>query len=89
MKPERRQLTIAFIESAECDWPATVKERAKEIIKLTADLQVKRHQLADLNMMEASKINLMQEVAGIHQLLANAYRNMSKELVYHLSRIGH
>lgn len=83
-----RSLTVAFIESAECDWPPTVKERAKEIIKLTSQLSQKRHELSELNMMDVAKVGPMQEVAQLHQNLANAYRNLSKELVYHLSRMG-
>lgn len=82
----KRQLTIEYINSDECPWPQTVKERGREIIQLSASLAARKRELSELDMLEATKIGLMQEVAQLHQTLANAYRNMSKELVYHLSR---
>jgi hypothetical protein len=80
------KLTREYIRSAECPWPDTVKARAEEVIKLTAELAVKRHRLAELDMGEYDKIEQMNEVAQLHYQLGRAYTNMSKELVYHLSR---
>ena len=81
-----RKLTIAFIDSPECNWPATVKERAKEIIRLSAELSFEKKRLAEMDMLDRHKMGLLSKVGGLHQRLANAYRNLSKELVYHQAR---
>jgi hypothetical protein len=83
-----RKLTIAYIDSPECDWPATVKERAKEIIRLTAELSFEKARVSQMDMLDRHKAGALSKVGLMHQQLANAYRNLSKELVYHQSRIN-
>jgi hypothetical protein len=80
------KLTIEWIRSPACVWPATVKARAEEIVRLNSELAAKRQQLAEINMGDYDKIEHMNAVASLHYLLGRAYTNMSKELVYHLSR---
>jgi hypothetical protein len=50
-----RKLTIAYIDSPECDWPATVKERAKEIIRLTAELSFEKARVSQMDMLDRSQ----------------------------------
>lgn len=78
-----RRLTIAYIESRECSWPHTVKEQAKLVIRLSAELTTKRKKMSELNMMEPEKADLMEDVAQLHQHLGVAYRNMARELKYY------
>jgi hypothetical protein len=87
--PARKQtaLTMEYIQSSDCTWPETVKMRAVDVIKLTSLLASKRHKLVGVNMNDVAKIELMNEVALLHHQLGRAYTNMSKELVYHISRI--
>jgi uncharacterized protein YicC (UPF0701 family) len=82
MSNGERRLTIAYIESRDCSWPFTVKEQAKLVLRLSAELTTKRRKLAELNMMEPEKIDLMEDVARLHQHLGVAYRNMARELKY-------
>lgn len=83
-----RKLTLAYIDSPECEWPATVKERAKEIIRLTAQLSFEKDRTSRMDMLDRHKAGALSKVGLLHQQLANAYRNLAKELVYHQSRVN-
>lgn len=77
-----------LVKVNDSDWPPTVKERAKEIVKLTADLRAKNNRAANVGMLLPEKVALMAEIGEIHMQLATACRNLSKELAYHLSHIN-
>jgi hypothetical protein len=79
--------TIEWINSAGCDWPVSVKQRAVEIIKLRSEVYVATQRTTQNDMMQHSKIEEINRIAGLYQQLANEYRNLGKELVYYLSQI--
>lgn len=85
-KPARP--TIQWINSAACEWPVSVKQRATEIIKLRSEVYVATQKTVGEDMMEPGKIEQLNRIAELYQRLANEYRNLSKELVYYLTQAG-
>ena len=87
-RPPEHKLSMDYIRINEASWPPTVKARAKEIVKLTADLRIKNQAVAETDMLDPGKVGLMAEVGELHMQLATACRNLSKELAYHISHIN-
>src|SRR5678816_4266793 len=78
-----RGYSINWIRSSACDWPSSVKEQAVLVIKLRADLSAIHHRFVQPEMLSPEKASLGERLADKQQELANAYRNLSKEIAFH------
>jgi hypothetical protein len=76
-------MTLEEIDAA--DWPAIVKEKAKQVLAARSNLNETLLQTRQTKMMSGEKASELARIANAHQHLARLYRELSKELVYSLA----
>ena len=62
-----------------------MKERAKDVLRLSREVKRLRNQMAEVNMMDAVKAGMVYKLSEVMIELGTAYRNLSKELTYYIS----
>jgi hypothetical protein len=83
---KRQPMTLDYINSKECPWPETVKERARAILSRLAQMHLEREALGRINMMDPEKIKAMNKLAESYKRLSYDYTSLAKELAYYISR---
>jgi hypothetical protein len=71
------------------DLPATVRHWGDEVIRLRRELEAKTVEFAATDLLAKEKPPQLMAISELHRQLQHAYANMSKELVYHMTRRQH
>ena len=82
------KVSVEWIKSEECHWPESVKLHACEVIRLRAEAKTAVGKTASRNMLDPQKLEDLKEIEQLYLQIGVAYRNLRKELAYHIATQG-